>query len=101
MSHLAHRVAQRRRVGVVEHPGDIVPGEAGAVGECVFDGDARRGPVVVVVEDEVVRDEGVDGRVPLDVRVVDVVVDEEGDGRGEEGLGRAAGEEVGVLGDGG
>lgn len=100
MSHLAHRVAQRRRVGVVEHPGDIVPGEAGAVGEGVLDGDVRRGPVVVV-EDEVVWDEGVDGRVPLDVRVVDVVVDEEGDGRGEEGLGRAAGEEVGVLGDGG
>lgn len=63
----------------------------------ILDRDVCRGPGIT--EDEIIRDNAVDGRVPLDVRVAGVVVDEEGYSGREEGLCRAAGDEVGVFGD--
>lgn len=64
----------------------------------ILDRDVRRVPGIT--EDEIIRDNAIYGRVPLDVRVAGVVVDEEGYSGREEGLRRAAGDEVGVFGDG-
>jgi len=58
------------------------------VGKRIFNCDMISGPIVG--EDEVIPDELIDGRLPLHLTVVLVIVDEERECRGREGFGRAA-----------